>query len=107
MRCPDCAGSGVVAAHGLGQVACVECDGTGRKTPMTPELMDIAVRLADLKAQGAAVLVSSVGNDPQLIKGRLMGYVCAVEDGRVGKREAEIKELCERVIEMIREGRAA
>lgn len=29
MRCPDCAGSGTVAAHGLGQVACLDCDGTG------------------------------------------------------------------------------
>jgi len=74
---------------------------------MTTELKTIAIRLADLKAQGAAVLVASVGNDPNLIQGRLMGYVCAVEDGKVGRREAEIKELCERVITLIREGKAA
>lgn len=101
MRCIDCAGSGVVAAHGHAGVACPECDGTGTNEPLTPDLLDIAMRLAHLRAQGAAVLVSSVGRDPIAIRGRLMGYVVALEDKRVGKREAEIIELCNRVIEVI------
>lgn len=30
MRCIDCAGSGVVPAHGLVSISCPECDGTGQ-----------------------------------------------------------------------------
>lgn len=101
MRRIDRAGSGAVPAHGLEHVACLECDGTGKSEPLTPDLLDIAMRLAHLRAQGAAVLVSSVGKDPIAIRGRLMGYVVALEDSRVGKREEEIIELCNRVIEVI------
>ena len=102
MRCIDCAGSGVVAAHGLEHISCPECDGQGHKT-LSPERLNIATRLADLRAHGAATLVSAVDADQWLVSGRLMGYVVGMEDCDTGKREHEIIRLCNRVILMIRD----
>ena len=75
---------------------------TGERIRAVMTIEQIAARLTALEALGAAVIVASLDNGTSLatVRRSLMGYVVAIEDGKMNARgAAEIKELCETVIE--------